>query len=95
MARKNSPSILQEELYPPPGERSREEMDDARMLDLDVEQKSPFLRGQKRVLVRRGPFEKTVSWISVDDCRRLHTSQLRHCLLRLLQLQQTFLAFSH
>jgi len=29
-------------------------LDDARMLDLDVEQESPFLRGQKRVSVRRG-----------------------------------------
>ena len=65
MARKNGPSILQEELYPPPGQAVREEMDDARLLDLDVEQESPFLRGQKRVPVRRGPLpKKTVSWIS-------------------------------
>ena len=33
---------------------AREDLDDARMLDLDVEQESPFLRGQKRVSVRRG-----------------------------------------
>ena len=65
MARKNGPSILQEELYPPPGQPVREEMDDARLLDLDVEQESPFLRGQKRVPVRRGSLpKKTVSWIS-------------------------------
>ena len=37
MARKGSPTILQEELYPLPGERSREEIDDARMLDLDAD----------------------------------------------------------
>ena len=65
MARKNGPSILQEELYPPPEQPVREEMDDARLLDLDVEQESPFLRGQKRVSVRRGSLPKqTVSWIS-------------------------------
>ena len=65
MARKNGPSILQEELYPPPDQPVREEMDDARLLDLDVEQESPFLRGQKRVPVRRGSLpKKTVSWIS-------------------------------
>ena len=54
MARKNAPTISQDELYPPPDEPVREEVDDARMLDLDVEQESPFLRGQKRVSVRRG-----------------------------------------
>jgi cell division protein FtsQ len=54
MARKNAPTISQDELYPPPDEPVREEADDARMLDLDVEQESPFLRGQKRVSVRRG-----------------------------------------
>ncbi len=65
MARKNGPSILQEELYPPPEQPVREEIDDARLLDLDVEQESPFLRGQKRVPVRRGSLpKKTVSWIS-------------------------------
>jgi len=65
MARKNGPSILQEELYPPPEQPVREEIDDARLLDLDVEQESLFLRGQKRVPVRRGSLpKKTVSWIS-------------------------------
>jgi cell division protein FtsQ len=58
MARKNGPTILQEELYPPPGTASREELEDARLLDLEAEQESPFLRGQKRVSVRRGTLPK-------------------------------------
>ncbi len=57
MARKTSPTILQEELYPPQGEPERG-LDDARLVDLDVEEESPFLRGQKRVPVRRGPLPK-------------------------------------
>ena len=52
MARKSSPTIVQEELYPPPGEPERE-LDDARLVDLDAEEESPFLRGQKRVSARR------------------------------------------
>ena len=48
---------MQEELYPPPGEPERG-LDDARLVDLDVEEESPFLRGQKRVPVRRGPLPK-------------------------------------
>lgn len=58
MARKNGPTIIQEELYPPPGADAREELDDARLLDLEAEQESPFLRGQKRVSVRRGTLPK-------------------------------------
>ena len=58
MARKNGPTILQEELYPPPGAAQREEVEDARLLDLEEEQESPFLRGQKRVSVRRGTLPK-------------------------------------
>jgi cell division protein FtsQ len=58
MARKNSPTILQEELYPPSDGAAREELDDSRLLDLDVEQESPFLRGQKRVPARRGTLPK-------------------------------------
>ena len=54
MARKSAPTISQEELYPPPDEPPRDDLDDARSLDLDVEQESPFLRAQKRVSVRRG-----------------------------------------
>jgi cell division protein FtsQ len=61
MARKPSPTILQEELYPPYAGNStsaREELDDARLVDLDVAQESPFLRGQKRVSARRGSLPK-------------------------------------
>jgi cell division protein FtsQ len=54
MARKSSPTILQEELYPSSDDSSRPDIDDARMLDLDGAEESPFLRGQKRVSVRRG-----------------------------------------
>ncbi len=53
MARKSGPTILQEELYPPSADNMREEMDDARLVDLDVDEESPFLRGQKRVSARR------------------------------------------
>ena len=53
MARKTAPTITQDELYPPP-DPPRDDLDDARVLDLDVEQESPFLRAQKRVSVRRG-----------------------------------------
>src|SRR5712692_316281 len=58
MARKIGPTISQEESYPLADEPVREELDDARLLDLDVEQESPFLRGQKRVSVRRGSLPK-------------------------------------
>jgi cell division protein FtsQ len=75
MARKSSPTILQEELYPPPGaERSyaepasgassRAELDDARLVDLDVDEGSPFLRAQKRVSARRSSIpKKTAHWL--------------------------------
>jgi len=61
MARKSSSTIPDEELDSVRSEsavRSRLQEDsplDARMLDLDDEAESPFLRGQKRVPVRRGP----------------------------------------
>jgi cell division protein FtsQ len=58
MARKSSPTISQEELYPPGEESVRPELEDARVLDLDGEEESPFLRGQKRVSVRRGTLPK-------------------------------------
>ena len=45
-------------MYPAADEPAHEELDDVRMLDLDVEQESPFLRGQKRVSVRRGSLPK-------------------------------------
>src|SRR3984885_11303168 len=58
MARKSGSTILQEELYPPSAGAGREEMDDARLVDLDVDEESPFLRGQKRVSARRGSLPK-------------------------------------
>lgn len=68
MARKSGPSILQEELYPSSSERvresfarqdlPREEIDDARLVDLDVDEESPFLRAQKRVSARRSSLPK-------------------------------------
>ena len=65
MARKPSPTILQEELYPPYAGNStsaREELNDARLVDLDVAEESPFLRGQKRVSARRSSLpKKTIS----------------------------------
>jgi len=54
MARKSGSTISQDELYSPADEPVREELDDARLLDLGGEEESPFLRGQKRVSVRRG-----------------------------------------
>jgi cell division protein FtsQ len=74
MARKSSGTILQEELYPSSAEHShlestREELDDARLVDLDVAEESPFLRGQKRVSARRSSLpRKTASrllWATV------------------------------
>ncbi len=58
MARKSSGSILQEELYPSSAHPAREELDDARLVDLDVDEESPFLRGQKRVSARRSALPK-------------------------------------
>ena len=72
MARKPSSTAVQEELYPLPGAREydsrdqdssgrsprREPFDDARVIDLEEEQESPFLRGQKRVSARRGSIPK-------------------------------------
>jgi cell division protein FtsQ len=56
MTRKASP-VIQEELYPS-GEAAPDEIDDARLLDLEVEKESPFLRAQKRVPARRGALPK-------------------------------------
>jgi len=67
MARKSAPTILQEELYPPSAPHRREDdarnelpsdIDDARLVDLDVDEESPFLRGQKRVSARRSSLPK-------------------------------------
>ncbi|HXY13449.1 MAG TPA: FtsQ-type POTRA domain-containing protein [Terriglobales bacterium] len=58
MARKASSTISQEELYPYSDEPVRAALDDARLVDLDVEEESPFLRAQKRVSVRRNSLSK-------------------------------------
>ena len=61
MARKSNSTIRQEELYPYAGNfpsDAREELDDARLVDLDVDQESPFLRAQKRVSARRSSLPK-------------------------------------
>ena len=58
MARKSSGTILQEELYPPSAQPAREELEDARLVDLDVDEESPFLRGQKRFSARRSALPK-------------------------------------
>ena len=63
MARKSGSTIVQEELYPPSASSVREndprdEMDDARLIDLDVDEESPFLRGQKRISARRSSLPK-------------------------------------
>jgi len=88
MARKESPTILQEELYPAGAGPSREaargeyprdryrsddlprpgsartDLDDARLVDLDVDEESPFLRAQKRVSARRSALpKKTANWL--------------------------------
>ena len=59
MARKSGSTIMQEELYPPSAPApAREELDDARLVDLDVDEESPFLRAQKRVPARRSSLPK-------------------------------------
>ena len=73
MARKSGPTILQEELYPPSAGAARpgfhdlpqhdlrghdSGIDDARLVDLDADEESPFLRGQKRVSARRSSLPK-------------------------------------
>ncbi len=72
MARKSGSTILQEELYPPSVETAREEIDDARLVDLDVDEESPFLRGQKRVSARRSSLPKKTAnrllWAVVAAC---------------------------
>jgi cell division protein FtsQ len=74
MARKPSPTILQEELYPPYAGNStsaRDELDDARLVDLDVAEESPFLRGQKRVSARRGSLPKKTANRLIWACMAL------------------------
>jgi cell division protein FtsQ len=73
MARKSGSTIVQEELYPhsvalSAAEAARtsheNDLDDSRLVDLDVDEESPFLRGQKRVPARRSSIpRKTVNWL--------------------------------
>ncbi len=70
MARKSSSTAIQEELYPLPHEApDRDAFDDSRLVDLEAEQESPFLRGQKRVSVRRGTLPKKTAnrlkWVAL------------------------------
>ncbi|MFY9560681.1 MAG: FtsQ-type POTRA domain-containing protein [Terriglobales bacterium] len=70
MARKASSTFVQEELYPLPSQApEREPFDDSRLLDLEAEQESPFLRGQKRISVRRGSLPKQTAnrlkWVAL------------------------------
>jgi cell division protein FtsQ len=73
MARKSGSTIVQEELYPSSADHSREEssrpefsrvasvreeLDDSRLVDLDVDEQSPFLRAQKRVSARHTTLPK-------------------------------------
>jgi len=70
VARKSSSTAIQEELYPLPNEApDRDAFDDSRLVDLEAEQESPFLRGQKRVSVRRGTLPKKTAnrlkWVAL------------------------------
>jgi cell division protein FtsQ len=62
MARKATSTIMQEELYPSASTPARVELDDSRLVDLDVDEESPFLRAQKRIPARRSSLpRKTAS----------------------------------
>ena len=70
MARKSGSALVQEELYPPAADApERERLDDSRLLDLETEQESPFLRAQKRVSVRKNAIPRKtarrLSWIAL------------------------------
>ncbi|MBZ5645948.1 MAG: FtsQ-type POTRA domain-containing protein [Acidobacteriia bacterium] len=64
MARDNGQFTREDERLPrPPAGAVRDAVDeieetDARLIDLENEEESPFLRGQKRVPVRRGPLPR-------------------------------------
>jgi cell division protein FtsQ len=65
MARKADSTISEEELSPPSGEAASSELRDPRLLNLDAEQESPFLRAQKRVPVRRAAIpRKTLAYLA-------------------------------
>ncbi len=69
MARDNGQFTRDERPPRPPVGAVRDavdEIDDSRVIDLDNEEASPFLRGQKRVPVRRGPLpRKTAQKVKV------------------------------
>jgi len=70
VARKSGSTIVQEELYPLPEQApDREPAGDSRLRDLESEQESPFLRGQKRVSARRGSLPKQTAnrlkWVAL------------------------------
>ncbi len=62
MARNNGPLIPDEDIATRSGSQASSPPDDSaadsRFLDLDADEQTPFLRGQKRVPVRRGPLPK-------------------------------------
>ena len=62
MARNNGPLIPDEDIATRSGSHASSPPDDSaadsRFLDLDADEQTPFLRGQKRVPVRRGPLPK-------------------------------------
>lgn len=62
MARNNGPLIPDEDIATRSGSQASSPSDDSatdsRFLDLDADEQTPFLRGQKRVPVRRGPLPK-------------------------------------
>ena len=60
---------MPDELYPLAGEAGRDEEEDQRLLDLNREEESPFLRAQKRVSARRGALPKKaatgLTWLAI------------------------------
>ena len=68
MARKSGSTITEEELCPPSAPPAREDLDDARLVDLDTPEESPFLRAQKRVSARRSSLPKKTANRIVWGC---------------------------
>jgi cell division protein FtsQ len=65
MAPKADSTISEEELSPPSGEAAGSELRHPRLVDLEAEQESPFLRAQRRVPVRRAAIPKrTVAYLA-------------------------------
>ena len=64
---------MQEELYPPHAgnlapDSVQDPIDDARLVDLDVDEQSPFLRAQKRVSARRSSLPKKTAHRLIWAC---------------------------